>query len=87
MDFKFAGTQKIDDSGKGTFIYKGVDLMEYQYQWERANNEFIRLKMYVGDDQTLFKPYVYQLKINNEVLIFASGEITNGIWGFALPKE
>lgn len=86
MNFEFAGTQRIDDSGKDYFIYKDVDLMEYQYQWEMPNNEFIRLEMHI-DDQTLFKPYVYQLKIDNKILIFASGEITNGIWGFVLPDE
>lgn len=87
MKFKFAGTQKIDNSGKGCFMYKGVNLMEYQYQWKDIDDEYTRLKMKIGEEDTVFKPYVYQLKVDNKVLIFASGEITNGIWGFALPDE
>ena len=43
MKFKFAGTQKIDDSGKGSFMYKGVDLMEYQYQWKDIDDEYTRV--------------------------------------------
>ena len=46
-----------------------------------------RLKMKIGEESTVFKPYVYQLTVDNKVLIFASGEITNGIWGFALPED
>ena len=86
MIFKFAGTQKMYDDG-GSFMYMVVDLMAHQGAWERPNDEFIRLKIHVGDAKTLFEPYVYQLTVDNKVLIFASGEITNGIWGFALPEE
>lgn len=85
MKFKYAGTQKMYDEG-GCFMYMGVDLMAYQDKWERPNGEFIRLEMYIDNKKTIFKPYVYQLKIDNKVLIFASGEISNGIWGFALPE-
>ena len=87
MNFKFSGTQKIDDSGKGSFIYKGVDLMEYQYQWEPFTNNFPRLVLVVDKNGTVFKPAIYRLTIKEETLLFASGEITNGVWGFALPDK
>lgn len=86
MKFKFAGTQKMYDNG-GSFMCMGVDLMAHQGAWGRPNNEFIRLKMHIGDAKTLFEPYVYQLKLKDKILTFASGEISNGIWGFALPDE
>nr|WP_299040536.1 hypothetical protein [uncultured Psychrobacter sp.] len=86
MNFKFIGTPKyIND--KEVFIYQDVNLMEYQYQWESVTDKFPRLEFIIDAGGTVFKPAVYKLEINNKNLVFASGEISNGIWGFALPEE
>ena len=42
--------------------------------------------MFIGEGKTKFEPYIYNLKRADEVLIFASGEISNGIWDFALNE-
>jgi uncharacterized protein with NRDE domain len=86
MDFKFSGTPKYVN-GKAVFIYKGINLMEYQEQWELFNKVYTKLNFVIGENQQEFWVYLYELNINNTKLTFGASEISNGIWGFALPKE
>lgn len=48
--------------------------------------KYPRIEFIIDAGGTVFKPAVYKLEINNKNLVFASGEISNGIWGFALPE-
>ena len=86
MGFEFSGTPKYVN-GKAVFICKGINLMEYQDQWELFNKVYTKLNFVIGENQQEFWVYLYELNINNTKLIFGAGEISNGIWGFALPKE
>ena len=47
MDFKFSGTPKYVN-GKAVFIYKGINLMEYQDQWELFNKVYPTLNTFRG---------------------------------------
>lgn len=49
MNFKFAGSQKWDKDYNSYFIYKGVDLLKYQYKWKKIKNEYIQLEMKIPD--------------------------------------
>ena len=86
MKFIFSGTQKVDTDGNDYFIYKGVNLMACQDKWFRPNNEFLRLTLFIYEDNKKFEPYIYNLEDDNQILTFAAGEISNGVWGFALPE-
>ena len=86
MEFEFSGTPKYVEC-KAVFIYRGINLMEYQDRWELFNKVYTKLNFVIDNNKQDFWVYLYELNINNTRLIFGAGEISNGIWGFALPNK
>ena len=46
MGFEFSGTPKYVN-GKAVFICKGINLMEYQDQWELFNKVYTKLNFVI----------------------------------------
>lgn len=46
MEFEFSGTPKYVEC-KAVFIYRGINLMEYQDRWELFNKVYTKLNFVI----------------------------------------
>ena len=67
--------------------YYAIALTDFFVFLSCAEKFYTKLNFVIGENQQEFWVYLYELNINNTKLTFGASEISNGIWGFALPKE